>query len=190
MKIGIFGGTFDPIHHGHLIIAETICEEANLDRIIFVPSFQTPLKEKVKLTNSKLRFDMVDKAIAHNQRFSISDFEYLRQEKVYTIETLNYFQKKFPLDQLYFIIGEDSYRNFNRWSNYQEILERFNVICARRKGGDDSSGYSDGRIKVYGTPNIQISSTLIRDRIHNKKSVKYLVPSCVEEMLFQHKLYL
>jgi len=190
MTVGLFGGTFDPVHMGHLIITEWIREHFALQKIIFIPAFLPPHKVKKNITDIKHRLEMLTLAISDNSYAEISDVEICEQKTVYTIDTLRILSEKYK--DLYFIIGEDSLRDFPTWKNPEEILEKAKIVVACRKDYSDnavSGGYSENRILFCDSPEVAISSTQIRERVKEGKSIKNLVHPAVEEYIIKNSLY-
>jgi nicotinate-nucleotide adenylyltransferase len=188
-KIGILGGSFNPIHIGHLILANTVREEFKLDRIIFVPCFIQPLKSNEDFAPADARLEMIKLAIQNNPDFEVSDIEIKRKGKSYTVDTLKYFKKKF--DDLYFVIGADNIKDFHHWKEPDKILELAKLIVTNRGGIDQKIPEKLRRKKIFmcRIPNIEISSTMIRNNIRSNKSIKYLVPQKVETFIIKNKLY-
>ena len=190
MKVGLFGGTFNPVHMGHLIITEWIRERFALQKIIFIPAFLPPHKIKKNITDIKHRLAMLTLAIADNPYFEISDVEIREEKTAYTIDTLRILSKKYK--DLYFIIGEDSLRDFPTWKNPEEILEIANIVVACRRGFSDNGArvsYPDSRILFCNSPEVAISSTQIRQRVREGKSIRNLVHPSVEEYIAKNNLY-
>ncbi|MDA3885128.1 MAG: nicotinate (nicotinamide) nucleotide adenylyltransferase [Candidatus Delongbacteria bacterium] len=183
-KIGIFGGSFDPIHTGHLIICNIIKEELNLDKIIFVPAFRSPHKAISKFTSPQVRLKMVELAIEDNKGFEISDFEISQGRSVYSIETIEHMKKKYSEAELYFIIGADSFKDISKWKDPELIRDKVKLVIASR---DNLKVNEEDYLAK--TPNIEISSSMIRDRISKKLSIKYLVNSNVEHYIYKKSLY-
>lgn len=183
-KIGIFGGSFDPIHTGHLIICNIIKEELNLDKIIFIPAYRSPHKDISKFTSPQVRYEMVELAIKDNNGFEISDFEISKDRSVYSIETIDYMNKKYSESELFLIIGADSYNNISKWKDPELIKNKAKLVIASRNNLKISK--EDYLAK---TPNIEISSSMIRDRIDKNLSIKYLVNSKVEHYIYEKSLY-
>lgn len=195
MKIGIMGGTFNPIHNAHLIIASFAHEEYNLDKVIFMTGGNTPHKETVG-ADARGRFEMVKLAVADNPDFEADDFEVKKDGYSYTVETLEYLKKKYPDAELYFIVGSDSLDYMDKWHECRKLFSMCVVLLFERKGFPDTenkikyleSEYSC-RIKRITAPIIEISSSMIRDRIVSGKSIKYIVPDCVIKYIQERGLY-
>ncbi|MGB9665624.1 MAG: nicotinate-nucleotide adenylyltransferase [Ignavibacteria bacterium] len=188
-KIGILGGSFNPIHLGHLILANTVCEEFQLDKIIFVPCYIQPLKSNKDFAPPEARLEMIKLAIQNNPKFEVSDIEIKRKGMSYTVDTLKYFKKKF--DDLYFVIGADNIKDFHHWKEPDQILELTKLIVTNRGGIDKKipEKLRGKKIFVCRIPDIEISSTMIRNNIRSNKSIKYLVPQKVETYIIKNKLY-
>ncbi len=185
--IGIMGGTFDPIHIGHLITAQYVYEKRNLDKIIFIPAFISPHKLKFKSSNSKYRLNMIKKAIKGIKHFDCSDFELKNKGISFTVDTLIHFKKTNPKIEL--IIGEDNYIVFDKWKDPEKIIELANLVVLRRriKNLRESKKFP---ALFLDSPIIEISSTEIRERVRKGKSIRFLVPKSVEEYIYSLKLYM
>jgi len=194
MKIGIFGGTFNPPHYGHLIVAEFIREEVGLDKIIFIPCSIPPHKQNdeylSQIASPEHRFEMVKLAIIENKFFEVSDIEIKRGGVSYTIDTINYLTSNFPGEEFYLLIGADQFAEFHTWRKPEEIVQKVKLIVFNRPG----FSVPQTRFSKFATfitiPNIEISASAIRKRIKIGKSIKYLVPQAVEEYIFANKLYI
>ena len=200
MNIGIFGGTFNPIHSGHLIIAQEIINKKDLDKIIFMPNASPPHKKDMALADASLRFKMIELAIKNNALFDIDDFEMTSKGYSYTIDTLSYLSKKYPSDNLFFIIGADSLFEIHLWKNCEELIKNYNWIIANRPGKEISEKklsqvpLPDELIKkltnsLVETSFIEISSSKLREMVRNNESIKYFVPEPVEIFIKQNFLY-
>ena len=189
MKIGLLGGTFDPIHLGHLIIAEWIKEELDLNKIIFIPTNQPPHKINVEISEIKARWEMVEMAIRDNPDFEISDIEIKEKSISYSVDTIKKFAKN--NDEIYFIIGEDSLRDFPKWKNPDKIVEISYVVVAKRRTENNNIEKYDylNNVIFCDSPEISISSTVIRNRIKTGKSVGYLLHPAVEEYIKKNNIY-
>jgi nicotinate-nucleotide adenylyltransferase len=188
MNIGLFGGTFDPIHIGHLIIAETCLQKYNLNQIIFIPSGIPPHKKNMKISPSKDRYKMACMAIKDNSKFVISPIEMHKTK--YSYQTISHFKKEFPNDNLFFIIGSDSLLNLHKWKKGLKLLDLCKFIVVPRLGFNIKKlNFSKNKILVLDNFNIGISSTNIRKNVLNNKNIKYLVPNQVEQYILEKKLY-
>jgi nicotinate-nucleotide adenylyltransferase len=191
MKIGLFGGTFDPVHIGHLIIAETIRNDMNLERLVLLPAAIPPHKQDQQITAFHHRVAMLNLAIANVPEFSVSELEF-DIGLSYTIDTIKYFQTTFPDDSFSLIIGADSLFELNTWKDPESILKSVPVIVARR------TGYPIDRIvrkwrkrcQWVDTPLIELSSSDIRSRVSANQSIRFRVPPAVEQYIIQNGLYL
>lgn len=192
-KIGIFGGTFDPIHIGHLIIAEFFTEQLNLDNCIFVPAYQNPLKEGLVPTDSKHRLNMLNLAISNNDKFISDDFEINRNKPSYTINTIEHLYEKHPGCELYLLIGNDNIYEFKKWQRWKEILQLTHLCCAGRtsqiESDMDSSVYLGSEIIKINSPILDVSGEDIREKLKSGKSVKYLITDEVLEYIVSNQLY-
>ncbi|MFC1552754.1 nicotinate-nucleotide adenylyltransferase [Candidatus Latescibacterota bacterium] len=185
-KIGIFGGTFDPVHIGHMIIAEAVLEQAGLDIIIFIPSAHPPHKNHELMFTPHERYEMLKDAIKGNPGFTISDIEMNREGLSYTIDTLREIKKDLPADsELYFIVGRDNLYEIELWKNPQEIIEECTILVADRVCGNhkDTPEWLKSKTKIVTAPLIEISSSEIRQRIRDKKNIHHMVPDSVLKMV-------
>ena len=176
MKIGLFFGTFNPIHIGHLIIANHILEYSDLDRIWFVVSPQNPLKDQKSLLSEKHRLQMVRLAIDDNYKFKASNIEFKLPKPSYTITTLTYLQEKYPLQQFVLIMGSDNLETLNKWKNYEQILKHYSIYVYKRKNGEGDAFKSHPNVKIFDFPYLNISASYIRKALEEGKSAKYLIP--------------
>lgn len=191
MKIGIFGGTFNPIHLGHLIMASYAYEEMDLDKIIFMPAGNPPMKEgEISFFHRK---NMIELSIKDDPRFSYSELED-RDGLSYSYETIKEI-RKFSSDELYFIMGADSFESIHKWYEYEKLLKEIEIIVVDRKGSSDLDGLKEDYravalgIHILKGPIIDISSSLIRSRIKEKRSIRYLLAKEVREYIEKHRLY-
>ncbi len=213
MKIGIFGGTFNPIHIAHLRIAEEIRDKFKLARVIFVPAATPPHKPLADNLSFETRLEMVRLAISSNPFFTFSDIEGKREGKSYSIDTLHRFRELYPSDEFYFIMGSDSFADFTSWKEYTAIFSCCNIVAIMRPGTAVSSlkealpvdvarefcyyeaekrlshksGYSV--YYIVGTQ-LDISSTALREMTKLGRSIKYLVPDSVAHYIHEQRLYL
>jgi nicotinate-nucleotide adenylyltransferase len=190
MKIGLLFGSFNPIHSGHLMIAEFFAHFTHLEKIWFVVSPQNPLKKKETLWDGKTRLELVAESIKDNPKFELCDIEFSMKTPSYTYETLQKMKLSYPENEFTIIMGTDAIDSIEKWKNYEKILTEFPVNVYRRKGKVKSKLLKKyPLIKVFKTPKIGISSTLIRTYLGYGKSVRYLVPEPVYEKVqaFQRK---
>lgn len=199
MKVGLMGGTFNPIHLGHLIISEYIRNNFPLDKIIFIPSGNPPHKSWGELIATEHRYNMSLLATGSNLYFDVSLSEINRQGKSYTVDTINEFKSIHPNDDFYFIIGGDTLYELTKWHDYKTLFNITNFIVIDRPGFENLEIIDkiEELNRVYGArifylkgPLMDISSTEIRQNLRQNKSIKYLVPKEVEDYISFHKLYI
>jgi len=188
-KIGLFFGSFNPIHIGHLIIANTIVETTDLAKVWFVVSPQNPLKPSKGLLHEFDRYDMVRAAVYDNYKLEVSDVEFHMPKPSYTIHTLVYLSEKHPDKEFKIIIGEDNLESFTRWKNYEQILENYGLYVYPRPGVTSSELKRHPNVQVVEAPLLDISATFIRNSIRKGHSVRYLVPEGVEAIIREKKFY-
>ncbi len=188
MKVGLYFGSFNPIHVGHLIIASHIFNATDLQKLWFVVSPQNPFKPSDTLLNEYDRLHLVRRAIEGDARFSASDIEFSLPKPSYTVETLAYLSEKHPSYQFSVIMGSDSYQNLPRWKNAETIIKNYPILVYRRPGFEVLES-TEGNIRVLDAPLLQISATHIRDLIRSGKSIRYLVPGEVEEEILASGFY-
>jgi len=188
MKIGILGGTFNPIHIGHLILAEEVREKLFLDKVIFVPAYIPPHKQNFEIADAQARLGMVKAAIKGNSFFASSDIEIKRKGLSYTADTIKVLNEKFPGDQLYFIAGSDLLKYLDEWKDFQELLGLVKFVAATRPGYplENIPAYVQ-RVSIRA---VDVSAFEIRQCIKDSKSFRYLVPEAVFEYINKKKLYL
>lgn len=187
-KIGLFFGSFNPIHVGHLILAEYIVEHTDLKEVWFVVSPCNPLKQKQSLLNEHQRLYMVNLAIEDDNRFRSCDIEFKLPRPSYTVNTLTHLEEKYPDRQFCLIMGEDNLDCIEKWFNYQFILDNYHIYIYPRDNYQTENKRNLNHITYVDAPKISISATMIRKGIKEKKSVRYLmtekVARYVEEMGF------
>jgi nicotinate-nucleotide adenylyltransferase len=190
MKIALFGGCFNPIHYGHLILAETSREYLNLDQVIFIPAGKPPHKVS-DLAPAEDRYQMVKLAIQNNKYFSLSPFELKSKGKSYTYKTINFFKRKYPKDELFFLIGSDTLLEIDTWEKGTKILELCSFIVGMRPGVPTEKVKKEilKKVTVFPLLGLDISSKELREYIGEGKSIKYFVPGNVEEYIYQNRLY-
>lgn len=198
MKIGIMGGTFNPIHYGHLVLSEYVLDALNLDYVIFIPTGNPPHKEESDIIDAEDRLKMVELAVETNSKFKVSSMEINRPYKSYTIDTIKELKQLYEDDELYFILGADSLLTLKYWKDSDKIIELINIVVVDRrkfnfKEVDEEivrlNNLNNGNIQRIEFPFIEISSTFIRDRIIKDKSIKYLVPDKVKDYIYEKNLY-
>jgi nicotinate-nucleotide adenylyltransferase len=183
LKIGIYGGSFDPIHHGHLVLARDAMEQLGLEKVIFIPAAVSPLKEKPPLSSGEMRLTMLRAAIAGEMKFAVDDCELRRLPPSYTIDTVSDIRRREPAAEIFCLIGDDNVRDLHQWHRFAELekLVRFAVLGRTGKQVNHSYPLIQRRI--------DISATEIRKRVASGKSIRYLVPETVEEIICREKLY-
>jgi nicotinate-nucleotide adenylyltransferase len=190
MKIGLFFGSFNPVHTGHLLIANYFVQFTHLDKIWFIVSPQNPFKANDTLLDERTRLDMLKLAINGDERFNASDFEFNLTRPSYTVNTLAELQKTYPNDTFIPIIGGDNLQSFHLWKDYETIIDNHEIYVYRRAGFHENPLLANHpKIKIFEVPLLNISSTYIREMLQAEKSVKYLVPEKVEKYIKEHKLY-
>lgn len=196
MKIGLFGGSFNPIHDGHIHLAKSINDEVGLDEIIFIPSKISPHKSNKEYVSNEHRFNMCKLAIQDIPNFEVSDFELSREGISYSIYTVRYFKEKYPTDELYLLIGSDMLLTFNEWKEYQEIMSKVTLAVISRENGDydtllkkskELSKY--GKIIIPKVSPIEVSSTEIRKNIRFNKDYSCNLNEKVVQYIKSNNLY-
>jgi nicotinate-nucleotide adenylyltransferase len=188
-KIGLFFGSFNPIHVGHLIIAEYIVEHSDLKELWFVVSPRNPLKKKQSLLNDRQRLYMVNLAIEDDYRFRSCDIEFKLPQPSYTVNTLLHLAEKYPDKEFCLIMGEDNLDCIEKWFNYQFILDHYQIYVYPRDDYKTEHKRELPNIHYVDAPKIGISATMIRQGIQEKKSVKYLMPEKVAKYVDDMGLY-
>lgn len=181
MEIGLFFGTFNPIHIGHLIIANHLVEYTYIDQVWFVVSPQNPFKTGNNLLNEYQRLELVRLAIEDDIRFKASDIEFTMPRPSYTIHTLLVLEEKYPSHKFNLIIGSDNLKSLNKWKNYEQILQNYKLLVYPRPGGEGHNLLRHRNVKTVNAPLMEISSTYVRRNIKNKKEIRYVVPERVRE---------
>jgi len=189
-KIGLFFGSFNPIHTGHLIIANYMANHTDLSEVWLMVSPQNPLKKKSSLANMYDRLEMVNLAIEHTENVKSSHFEFQLQQPSYTIDTLTHLQERYPDKKFALIMGSDNLVSLKKWKNYEIILRDYEIYVYPRPGyqPDDSVVYPS--VTVTPTPLMEISSTFIRKAISANKNVQFFLPDAVIDFIEKKGLYL
>lgn len=190
MRIGIMGGTFDPIHNGHLLAAEEVREQLNLDKIIFMPAGVSPLKRDDVRAEARFRYEMCLLATAENPHFSVSPIEINREGTSYTVDTLLQLRQIYPCEshEIFFIVGADVPEKFHKWKDMQKILQLCTIVATTRPGHKTLDAVNFPLLQIEIT-DIAISSTDIRNRLADGKSVRYMLPNSVCEYIAKEGLY-
>ncbi len=186
-RIGILGGTFNPIHIGHLMIAQRVLEKLGLDKVIFVPTCLPPHKSGRNLIDARNRLRMTRLAVRGNRHFEVSSFEVRRGGKSYSVDTVRYFRRCYPEAKLFFIIGSDHIAKLHTWKNIQEVARIVSFIAVYRPGF--RAIRSQTGVKSMIIPGVHTSSSDIRRRLVAGKTVKHLIPENVLRYIRKHKLY-
>ncbi len=189
-RIGIFGGSFNPIHIGHAIIANYVMQNTNLDQLWLMVSPQNPLKADSDRNYDQHRLVMADLVARRIDGASVSGLEFTLPRPSYTIDTLNELQRRFPDDEFWLIIGADNWSVFNKWKSHDEILSRFHVLIYPRRGFDITIPqiYSD-TVKAISAPLVEVSSTVIRDGVKSLKNMSFFVTDDVYRYILEKRLY-
>jgi len=189
MKIGLFFGSFNPIHIGHLAIANYFVEFTDLQKLWFVVSPQNPFKEKKSLLAEHHRLALVNEAIYHDNRFKASDIEFNMPRPSFTIDTLTYLKEKYTEHEFVLIMGADNITSFHKWKNSEQILKEHEIYVYPRPNIDISEIKENSRIKITQAPIIEISSSFIRKAIKDKKDIRYFLHPNVFKYLDEMNFY-
>ncbi len=189
MKIGLFFGSFNPVHIGHMIIANHMVEYTEIDKIWMVVSPQSPFKKKQSLASNYDRYHLVTLAVGDNDRIRPSKIEFDLPTPSYTIDTLTYLKEKYEKQEFALIMGGDNLKSFHKWKNYEQILEHHDIFVYKRSGSQEHQFQDHPRVKIVEAPLLNISATFIRKAIKDGKSVQYLVPDEVYQYLYTSHLY-
>ena len=188
MKIGLFFGSFNPIHNGHLIIANYICEVTDLDKVWLVVSPQNPLKQKEALLKEQDRLHLINLALENNTSLKASNIEFKLPRPSYTIDTLIYLKEKYPQHTFSLIMGSDNLATLHKWKNYQLLLDGYEILVYKRRGFDENP-YPNNRVRMLDFPYLDISATFIRDNIKQGISMQFFLPEGVWEYIKVNNLY-
>jgi nicotinate-nucleotide adenylyltransferase len=178
MKIGLFFGSFNPIHHGHLMVASYIANHTDLQQIWLVVSPQNPHKTQSSLLNEYDRLHLAQLAVENDDQIKVSDIEFKLPKPSYTIDTLTYLEEKFPQHQFYVIMGGDSFQNLTKWKNFETLVKNYQFIVYRRPGFDITENYG-ANMQYLEAPMLELSATLIRNNCKEGITIRYLVPEDV-----------
>ncbi len=189
MKIGLFFGSFNPVHIGHLIIANYMVTQTDLQQVWLVVSPQNPLKPKNSLARDRDRLNMVQLAIGDNPLLRASNIEFKLPKPSFTIDTLTYLAEKYPQHEFTLIMGGDNIGSIHKWKNYELLLRGYDIYVYKRPQYDMGEWATQPRVKVFDAPLMEISATYIRNCLVSGKSVQYLVPDSVKEYLAESRLY-
>lgn len=189
MEIGLYFGSFNPVHIGHLIIASHLLNVTDLQKIWFVVSPQNPFKPSSTLLGEYDRLHLVQRAVEGDDRFRASDIEFTLPRPSYTAHTLTYLEEKYPDHRFSVIMGSDSYQNLPRWKSFETITARFPIYVYRRPGFEELPEIGGADVRVLDAPLLQISATHIRESVREGRSIRYLVPESVEEEISRSRFY-
>lgn len=188
MNIGLYFGSFNPIHVGHLIIANHVLNETQIDRIWFVVSPQNPFKSESSLLNEYHRLHLVRLATEDDIRMRASDIEFNLPRPSYTVNTLAYLQEKYPEHQFSLVMGSDSFQNLDKWKNAEVIIKNYPIYVYKR-AGYDMDNTINARVHLLDAPLLQISATHLRKLVKDGKSIRYMVPDKVWEEIQKGRYY-
>lgn len=189
MKIGLFFGSFNPVHTGHMIIANVMATQTDLQRVWMVVSPQNPLKPKNTLAKDYDRLHLVRLAIGDNPLLRASEVEFALPKPSYTIDTLTYLREKYPQYEFVLIMGGDNLATLHKWKNYELILRDYDIYLYKRPSTDLGDLATHPRVKIFDAPLLDISATYIRDCLAKGLSIQYLVPDAVYEYLAGSNMY-
>ncbi|MBI5022319.1 MAG: nicotinate-nucleotide adenylyltransferase [Ignavibacteriales bacterium] len=191
MKVGIFGGSFNPPHMGHLIVIEAVRDQLQLDKVLFIPAAQNPNKPNSLLTSSQARLDMTELAVKGSNGFEVSDIEIERKSISYTVDTIQALSLLYPRATLSLIIGADNLLEFETWKSPEEIIAKAELVVMRRPGFDINTSKNNfvRTARIVNVPQIGISGTDIRRRVKLGQSIRFLVPRQVEDYIYSKRLY-
>ncbi|NBV11252.1 MAG: nicotinate-nucleotide adenylyltransferase [Chitinophagia bacterium] len=178
MKIGLFFGSFNPIHHGHLMVASFIANHTDLKQVWLVVSPQNPHKTQSSLLNEYDRLHLAQLAIEDDTQIKVSDIEFKLPKPSYTIDTLTYLQEKYPQHQFYVIMGSDSFQNLPKWKNFEALIKNYQFIVYKRPGFEIIEDYG-ADVQYLEAPMLELSATLIRNNCKDGITIRYLVPEGV-----------
>jgi nicotinate-nucleotide adenylyltransferase len=208
-KLAIFGGTFNPIHWGHLLVAETALNQVGLDRVIWLPSYDSPYKSSVELADFSQRLELIRRSIADHPRFTVEDRSSAEKQdpplSSYAIDRLTMLQSRYPHNQWCWIIGLDAFRSLPRWYRWREVVEQCEWLIAPRQGGrseietvtekveklinNEGLPARPIRWQILKMPQVDISSSLVRQHCRDRQSIRYLVPEAARLYILEKGLY-
>lgn len=189
LSIGIYGGTFDPPHNGHIALARAFLSQVNLDEVWFVVSPQNPFKTDKQLLDDRLRLSMVKEAIIGERGLKVSDVEFSLPRPSYMYRTLRFLSEKYSRYKFTLLIGGDNWEAFDKWKNADEIIENYQIVIYPRRNEKFTTDSLPPHVTLLDTPLLDISSTEIRQRIHDGLSIDDLVPSNTARFIEEHNLY-
>ena len=187
--IGLFFGSFNPVHTGHMIIAEYMADRTDMQQVWFVVSPHNPLKSRATLANDFDRLHMVQLAVDDNPKLRASNIEFSLPKPSYTIDTMAYLHEKYPDHEFSLIMGSDNLDTIHKWKNYELLLQRYTIHVYKRTGTEEAKIPENAKVQVHDVPLLLISSTFIRQSIVDFRSVRYMVPEQVYQFLDGSRLY-
>ena len=188
MKIGLYFGSFNPIHTGHMIIANFMAYHTGLDKVWLVVSRHDPLKASSSLLNEHHRLHLAEMAVQDEPRLRVSNIEFSLPRPSFTIDTLTYLTEKFPTQEFVVIMGSDSFQNISRWKNYEQLIAHYPVYVYNRPGHPVTETYG-ANVQIVDAPLLEISSSNIRKWIQEGKSIRYMVPDNVWKYISENNYY-
>ena len=190
MKVGLFFGSFNPVHVGHMVLANYMLGFTDLEKVWFVISPHNPLKKKASLLHERHRLQLVQAAIGNNNRMKASDVEFRLPQPSYTVNTLAHLQEKYPGHRFALIMGADNLAGFHKWKNYEAILEHYELyVYPRQDGFPETELSAHPHVKLIPAPRIEISSTMIRQGIKDKKDLRYFLAPAVWDYIKEMHFY-
>jgi nicotinate-nucleotide adenylyltransferase len=198
MRLGLYGGTFDPVHFGHLLLAEQCREQFSLDEVWFLPSGNPPHKDQRAITSGQARVEMLQFALAGHPQFQVNRMELAREGTTFTVDTLSTLAAEDAQRELFFLIGADSLDDLPTWRNPRRVTELATIVAVNRGGGppptldavrSELGEAAASRIQLASMPAIDLSSSDIRRRVQEGKSIRYMTPRAVEVYIQEHRLY-
>jgi nicotinate-nucleotide adenylyltransferase len=188
MKIGLYFGSFNPVHVGHLIIASHVANNTDLNQVWFVVSPQNPFKQSTSLLNEYNRLHMINAAIEGENKLRASSAEFKLPRPSYTVDTLAYLKEKHPENEFSVIVGSDSFQNMDKWKNYEVIIKNHKIFIYQRPGFDVKNEIGADIVQLE-APLLEISSTRIRNMVKEKRSIRFLVPDAVKDEIDRNGYY-
>lgn len=188
MNIALYFGSFNPIHIGHLLIAQSVIDLEIIDELWFIISPQSPFKKRKNLLAERLRYNLVETAIEHNNKLKVSDIEFKLPKPSYTIDTLAFLEEKYNDKRFHLVMGSDNLEHLHKWKNAEIIMERYPVLVYPRKENFKVPS-NEIRLTTLNAPLLNISSTTIRERIKSNLSINFYVPQSVEKQILAYNYY-
>lgn len=189
MNVALFFGSFNPVHVGHMIIAQSVLEEPDIDQLWFIVSPQNPFKKKESLLDERQRLHLVNLAIDGNHNMRASDIEFSLPQPSYTIDTLVHLEEKFPNHSFYLTMGSDNLEHLHKWKNADILMQEYTILVYPRPGSENLNKPEIKTLQILDTHLLDISATVIRDRIANDKSAKYFLTEPVLKYLEEMNFY-